>query len=134
VITGIPPTPDTIDSGTGLFGGSAATAEQDEQARYALDGLVYATKSDQLKLLNDVLLASEADLDDEDITILDDVSKLAASSQRSGSRAPKKVSGNMKSLSGADTMAYVEYKKQPTKPSSKSTREDRHKLFKKYRM
>lgn len=84
-----------------------------------VDHLVVGSKGEQMRLLNAVLLANETDLtEEEDIRVLDDVSSLI-----------KRTAGSMKSLSGADDMAYTEYR-QP--PPQKIAKKDRHKLFKKY--
>jgi DNA excision repair protein ERCC-3 len=95
--------------------------------------LVYGTKAEQMKLLNDVLLVTETDFD-EDIRIADDVEQFQR--QQTTAAAPKKKakrveSSNVRSLSGADNMAYIEYSRDETKQTSKAAAE-RHKLFKKY--
>lgn len=102
--------------------------------------LVYGTKSEQMKLLNDVLLATETDLKDEDITIADDITQLGSTKKTvvnitQGSK-PKKMKGSLKSLSGADDMAYLEYSSSSSRSSQHTSKAtgpvQRHKLFKKY--
>lgn len=100
------------------------------------ENLVYGTKSDQMKLLNDVLLVTETDFD-EDIQIADDVEKFQQQQQRQKStgvarkKARRVESSNIRSLSGADNMAYIEYSRDESRQQSKTAGE-RHKLFKKY--
>eukprot|EP00158_Paraphelidium_tribonemae_P008407 Partr_v1_DN28572_c1_g2_i5_m73798 putative dna repair helicase len=89
--------------------------------------LVFSTKNDQIKLLNDVLLANESDIKEEDIQINDDIANFDP-----GIAKAKRVSGNMQSLSGADNMAYVEYSKDTSKAPKRQPAAERHKLFKKY--
>ncbi|XP_046850585.1 general transcription and DNA repair factor IIH helicase subunit XPB-like isoform X2 [Xenia sp. Carnegie-2017] len=78
------------------------------------ENLAYATKREQQELLQKVLAASDADADEE-----------GDSQSRSASQnTVLRKTGSMASLSGADSMVYLEYRK-PTK--------DRHPLFKKLR-
>ncbi|KAJ3088535.1 hypothetical protein HK102_008529 [Quaeritorhiza haematococci] len=72
--------------------------------------LVYATRSEQLELLNTVLLSTELDDDDEDLGPAID-SLYVATRQQHLVAAPQVIrrTGGMKSLSGADSMAYMEY-------------------------
>ena len=92
--------------------------------------LVFTTKTDQLKLLNDVLLANESDLKEEEIAITDDIETFAMS--QSAMPKARRVEGNVKSLSGADNMAYIEYKKESEATRITKKPAERHKLFKKY--
>ena len=126
VITGLPPSQADVEK------------SNDPHLKGVLEGLVYGSKSDQMKLLNDVLLATETDLADEDINVADDITRLE---QQPGAKKKevKKMKGSMKSLSGADDMAYLEYKSAgsstvvKTKSSgSSAAASQRHKLFKKY--
>lgn len=82
-----------------------------------LPELVYSTQKEQLELLRSVLMASEADAEDEVIQIADDIE---------GSTYSRRT-GQISTLSGADDMAYMEYNK-PV--SSSSSRKPRHQLFK----
>ncbi|PJF16812.1 putative DNA excision repair protein ERCC-3 [Paramicrosporidium saccamoebae] len=77
--------------------------------------LAYASHKDQIELLQSVLLATEEDAEEEAVDGGDDVE----------STVVKKTS-SMKSLSGADDMAYIEY----NKPVTSSTVKPRHPLFK----
>ncbi|KAI3655028.1 hypothetical protein MP228_000408 [Amoeboaphelidium protococcarum] len=116
VITGIPPTPQQQQNGVGGVGTQANNDPHLQQIQ--LDDLVYGQKSDQLKLLNDVLVATDADLKDEDDNVVDDISRLTQSNgSGGGARAAKKTKTNIKSLAGADDMAYLEYSK-TQKPKS----------------
>lgn len=82
-----------------------------------LPDLVYSTNKEQLELLRSVLMASEADAEDEVIQIADDIEGHSFSRR----------TGQISTLSGADDMAYMEYNK-PV--SSSSSRKPRHQLFK----
>ena len=80
--------------------------------------LVYSTGKEQLELLRSVIMASEADADDEIIQVADDI------------EGPSYVrkSANISAISGADDMAYLEYNKPVT--SSAARKAARHPLFK----
>lgn len=82
-----------------------------------LPELVYSTQKEQLELLRSVLMASEADAEDEVIQIADDIEGTSYSRR----------TGQISTLSGADDMAYMEYNK-PV--SSSSSRKPRNQLFK----
>lgn len=82
-----------------------------------LPDLVYSTHKEQLELLRSVLMASEADAEDEVIQVADDIEGPGYSRR----------SGQISTLTGADDMAYMEYNK-PV--SSSSSRKPRHQLFK----
>ena len=82
-----------------------------------LPDLVYSTHKEQLELLRSVLMASEADAEDEIIQVADDIEGHGFSRR----------TGQVSTLSGADDMAYMEYNK-PV--SSSSSRKPRHQLFK----
>lgn len=93
--------------------------------------LVYATKQSQLKLLNDVLLATDADLKDaeEDVAIADDISKLPMESDSRGPKAKvRKSTSGLKSLAGADNMAYIEVQK----TDKREPKRERSAFFKKF--
>lgn len=82
-----------------------------------LPDLVYSSNKEQLELLRSVLMASDADTEDEVIQIADDIE----------SHSYSRRTGQISTLSGADDMAYLEYNK-PV--SSSSSRKPRHQLFK----
>ena len=82
-----------------------------------LPDLVYPTQKEQLELLRSVLMASEADAEDEVIQVADDIEGHSFSRR----------AGRISTLSGADDMAYMEYNK-PV--SSSSSRKPRNQLFK----
>lgn len=82
-----------------------------------LPDLVYSTHKEQLELLRSVLMASEADAEDEVIQVADDIEGTSYS----------RKTGQVSTLSGADDMAYMEYNKPVT---SISSRKPRHQLFK----
>ncbi|CAI2183339.1 1896_t:CDS:10, partial [Funneliformis geosporum] len=105
-------------------------------------GLVYRDHQDQLSLLTEVLLANDHDADlDNDIEInVDDLPGTVTSrnftSQQKGYGVKRSVS-SMKSLSGADNMAYMEFsgrshsKAIMPKKDKKTQAKDHHPLFKK---
>ena len=78
--------------------------------------LVYATYKEQVELLQAVLLATEEDAEEEALDGGDDVEQVTL----------VRKAGSMKSLSGADDMAYIEYNQPVTSASLKP----RHHLFK----
>lgn len=84
-----------------------------------LPGLVYSSQKEQLELLQSVLLANETDADEEVIESKDDVEDHSSAVVR------KKM--QMKTVSGADDMAYIEYNKPASAAASKKAR---HPLFK----
>ncbi|KAJ1981857.1 DNA repair helicase RAD25 [Dimargaris verticillata] len=103
--------------------------------------LVYRTKQAQLELLNSVLMASESDAALGDATIPDDDDLNRQISQRRATggystgtassmsgAVTKRTMASMKSLSGADHMAYTEYNK-PV--GSKAGAGEHHPMFKK---
>lgn len=102
------------------------------------EGLVHSSRSEQLRLLNGVLVAVEAGLEEEEgIQIADDVETMERGAKTVMAAAAKRVVGNMKSLSGADDMAYMEYTRKREKPStavvaSSSSGRGRHNILKKY--
>lgn len=81
----------------------------------ALPDLVYSTHKEQLELLRSVLMASEADAEDEVIAVADDIEASSSYTRKSGS---------VSTLTGAADMAYMEYNKPVT------ARKPRHELFK----
>lgn len=90
--------------------------------------MVYSSKADQMRLLHEVLLQSEKDTgdDEEGVTIVDDITTWKDPAEK----GVKKIqNSSMKSLSGADDMAYIEINRGNT--GTKKTVE-RSKLFKKY--
>ncbi|CAG8571330.1 3902_t:CDS:10 [Funneliformis caledonium] len=104
--------------------------------------LVYRDHQDQLSLLTEVLLANDHDADlDNDIEInVDDLPGTVTSrnfiSQQKGFGVKRNVS-SMKSLSGANNMAYMEFsgrshsKAMLPKKDKKTQAKDHHPLFKK---
>ncbi|KAF9967180.1 DNA repair helicase RAD25 [Mortierella alpina] len=111
--------------------------------------LVYSTPAEQLSLLQTVLLAqeSEADLNDDVEPDADDLTGNTSrrtgagggsvfshmgSSMAGGSNGAKRSVGGLKSLSGADDMAYVEYNKPVSMKDKDRNRGEHHPLFKKH--
>ncbi|KAJ1533601.1 hypothetical protein HK096_005042 [Nowakowskiella sp. JEL0078] len=85
-----------------------------------LPNLAYATRESQLELLNTVLVSvTQKDIEDADILPADDMLTLVATlSSASGSsifKPAQRIAGSLKSLSGADSMAYMEYSKNSSK-------------------
>lgn len=79
--------------------------------------LVYSSYKEQVELLQAVLLATEEDAEEEALDGGDDVEQEVTLVRKTGS---------MKSLSGADDMAYIEY----NQPVTSSALKPRHPLFK----
>ncbi|KAF9581005.1 DNA repair helicase RAD25 [Lunasporangiospora selenospora] len=111
--------------------------------------LVYSTHSEQMSLLQSVLLAQEsaADLNEDVEPDLDDLTgnttrrsgggggsvlSHMGSSIAGGSNGAKRSVGGLRSLSGGDQMAYVEYNKAISLKDDKKNRGERHVLFKKH--
>ncbi|GAA5980751.1 hypothetical protein JCM10908_001764 [Rhodotorula pacifica] len=99
-----------------------------------LDNLVYPTRSEQIELLQSVLLANETD---NDLGAADDGSKDVGTS-RYNSPAPgagglqaTRIAGSLQALSGGQSMAYSERQKSANKQLSKDAKSNRHNLFKK---
>jgi len=104
--------------------------------------LVYRDHEDQLSLLAEVLLANDhdADLDNDIESNADDLPGTVTSrnfSSQKGHGVKRSVS-SMKSLSGADNMAYMEFSGRSNnarailpKKDKKSQAKDHHPLFKK---
>ncbi|TPX68725.1 hypothetical protein SpCBS45565_g02880 [Spizellomyces sp. 'palustris'] len=83
-----------------------------------ISDLVYATRAEQLELLNTVLVSTEVDEDDSDILPPDDIRSTRARLEPIVVRR----SGTLQSLSGGDSMAYIEYSKTSTSGISKEKR------------
>ncbi|KNC97502.1 DNA repair helicase rad25 [Spizellomyces punctatus DAOM BR117] len=83
-----------------------------------ISDLVYATRAEQLELLNTVLVSTEVDEDDSDILPPDDIRSLRARLEPVVVRR----SGTLQSLSGGDSMAYIEYSKTSTSGITKEKR------------
>lgn len=83
-----------------------------------LPDLVYATPKEQLELLRSVIMASEADAEEEDIADTDDIEAAAGYVRKTA---------DVGALTGADDMAYLEYNKPVTSSTNKKAR---HHLFK----
>ncbi|KAF8937167.1 DNA repair helicase RAD25 [Dissophora ornata] len=111
--------------------------------------LVYSTPAEQLSLLQTVLLAqeSEADLNDDVEPDADDLTGNTSrrsgagggsllshmgSSMAGGSNGAKRTVGGLRSLSGGDQMAYIEYNKAINLKDKDKNKGDHHVLFKKY--
>ncbi|KAG0263263.1 transcription factor TFIIH complex ERCC-3 subunit [Actinomortierella ambigua] len=116
--------------------------------------LVYSTQEEQQSLLQSVLLAQEsaADLNEDvepdvdDLTgnttrrsgggggsVLSHVSHHPGSSMAGTSAGAKRSVGGLRSLSGGDTMAYMEYNKPVSlKDKDSKNKGDHHVLFKKF--
>ena len=82
--------------------------------------LAYTNLKDQLELLNTVLLATEIDIDD--IESDEDLENLQTSTPPETEIALKRTSGTIASLSGADSMAYLEYNRGTTSGLEKHKR------------
>ncbi|KAG0061858.1 DNA repair helicase RAD25 [Linnemannia elongata] len=113
--------------------------------------LVYSTPAEQLSLLQTVLLAQEsaadmnADVEHDDYDLTGNTVRRTGagggsilshvgSSVAGGSNGAKRSVGGLKSLSGGDQMAYIEYNK-PVSMKDKDKNKDKgehHALFKKY--
>ncbi|KAJ1975974.1 DNA repair helicase RAD25 [Dimargaris cristalligena] len=95
-------------------------------------GLVYRSRAQQMELLNSVLLASDTDanLGDDLAPDEDDLNRRVANRRNNGdfSNTARRTAGSMKSLSGADRMAYAEYNKMG---SGSGAGAEQHPLFKK---
>ncbi|KAJ3120606.1 transcription factor TFIIH complex ERCC-3 subunit [Nowakowskiella sp. JEL0407] len=100
-----------------------------------LPNLAYSTREHQLELLNTVLVSvTEKDLESEDLSgenFAQLISSLGVGvpvqqqSQPQTTTVTKRSAGNIKSLSGGDSMAYLEYRKDSSKTQNP--------VFKKYR-
>ncbi|KAG0044299.1 transcription factor TFIIH complex ERCC-3 subunit [Gryganskiella cystojenkinii] len=113
--------------------------------------LVYSTNQEQMSLLQSVLLAqeSEADLNEDVEPDMDDLTgnttrrsgggggsvlshaSRGGTSLAGGSHGVKRTVGGLKSLSGGDQMAYIEYNKS-VNLKDKDKKGEHHPLFKKH--
>ncbi|KAK3813309.1 MAG: P-loop containing nucleoside triphosphate hydrolase protein [Benniella sp.] len=110
--------------------------------------LVYSTQEEQASLLHTVLLAQEsaADLNDDVAPDMDDLTgntsrrsgggggsvlSHVGSSIAGGSSGAKRTVGGLKSLSGGDQMAYIEYNKAVNLKDKDKNKGEHHPLFKK---
>lgn len=84
--------------------------------------LVYATQKEQIELLQSVLMANEQDAEDEQVEVTDDVEAIPVQRKK----------GSLKTISGADDMAYMETNKAVSSASiaAAASRKQRHPLFK----
>ncbi|KAL1920170.1 uncharacterized protein VTP21DRAFT_1316 [Calcarisporiella thermophila] len=105
-----------------------------------LQDLVFTTKQEQMELLKTVLVVSEDKLQEDLTPDPDDITKSTGSARRriTGAAAAKRMVGNIKSLSGADNMAYVEYSRPSSSAAAeggrrKTEKKEQHKLFKKWK-
>ncbi|GAA5949505.1 hypothetical protein JCM3765_002683 [Sporobolomyces pararoseus] len=107
-----------------------------------LDNLVYPTKSEQIELLQSVLLASESDADlgtdvsasKGDLTgsiTTNSFGGPAVQGRKDGAGQATRVAGSLQALSGGQSMAYTERQKSANKQLAKDTAKNRHSLFKK---
>ncbi|KAH9812436.1 P-loop containing nucleoside triphosphate hydrolase protein [Melampsora americana] len=106
------------------------------QGLESLPELVYATKDEQIELLQSVLLANESDADiGADVRMIDDgtgLSKGFGGNGRVGkSAAVRRVVGNLGGLSGGQSMSYIERNKSANKQLSKEQAKSRNKIFSK---
>ncbi|CAH7684731.1 P-loop containing nucleoside triphosphate hydrolase protein [Phakopsora pachyrhizi] len=105
------------------------------QGLESLPELVYATKEEQIELLQSVLLANESDAEiGTDVKNFgDELKGPSAANKRIGAPAPgvKRVVGNLVALSGGQSMSYVERNKSANKQLSKESLKSRNKLFSK---
>ncbi len=85
--------------------------------------LVFRSKREQIELLARVQAQNVDAADEEDLGVADDISEFR--NRNKPMPGAKKVSGSLKSLSGGDNMAYVEYSK-----SVNPKKASRHPLFK----
>ncbi|KAI9294628.1 DNA repair helicase rad25 [Neoconidiobolus thromboides FSU 785] len=99
-----------------------------------LENLVYPTQSDQLELLQTVLMTSEKDGESEDDNFdfdfdfdFDLDNSNMDSLEGDNLPLPKRMLGSMKSLAGADSMAYIEY----NRPVAHQFRDKENQLFRK---
>lgn len=90
----------------------------DLKGMHEIPDLVYSTHKEQLELLRSVLMASEADAEEEVVAVADDI-EATSYTRRSGS---------VSSLTGASDMAYMEYNK-PVTTAATSRNKPRHELF-----
>ncbi|CAH7690550.1 hypothetical protein PPACK8108_LOCUS25927 [Phakopsora pachyrhizi] len=104
------------------------------QGLESLPELVYATKEEQIELLQSVLLANEsAEIGTDVKNFGDELKGPSAANKRIGAPAPgvKRVVGNLVALSGGQSMSYVERNKSANKQLSKESLKSRNKLFSK---
>ncbi|KAI5481776.1 DNA excision repair protein ERCC-3 [Pseudohyphozyma bogoriensis] len=100
--------------------------------------LVYATRDEQIELLQSVLLAneSEADIGTDVRDVEGDLpssltSRTGGPARRDGAGKATRISGSLTALSGAQSMAYVERNKSANKTLAKEAKANRHSLFRK---
>lgn len=100
-----------------------------------LPELVYASKDEQIELLQSVLLANESDADiGADVRMLDDVGGKGFGGNGKGAAknaAVRRVVGNLGGLSGGQSMSYIERNKSANKQLSKEQAKSRNKIFSK---
>ncbi|KAI8916895.1 P-loop containing nucleoside triphosphate hydrolase protein [Entophlyctis helioformis] len=85
----------------------------------SIEGLAYANLKEQLELLNTVLISSEADYDEEADD--QDADAILGGGSSSSSGWMKRSSGStLQSLSGADSMAYLEFNRGTSSGMAKS--------------
>ncbi|GAA6058537.1 hypothetical protein JCM10212_006976 [Sporobolomyces blumeae] len=108
-----------------------------------LDNLVYPTKSEQIELLQSVLLASESDADlgtDVSASKGDLAGSITSNAfggpsvsgaRKDGAGQATRVAGSLQALSGGQSMAYTERQKSANKQLAKESAKNRHSLFRK---
>jgi len=98
----------------------------------SMPGLVYPTKTQQIELLQAVLIANEAALDFSGSDLMDlDAEKAAKARSRAAKYEAKRTMGSLPALSGAQNMSYIESNKGQNKQLAREHNANRHKLFKK---
>ncbi|KAK4055130.1 DNA repair helicase RAD25 [Microbotryomycetes sp. JL201] len=102
------------------------------------DNLVYKTKSEQIELLQSVLLANESDADiggdlkgfNPDSSVPVGAGASATSSGRAdGAAKATRVAGSLQALAGGQSMAYTERNTSMNRTLAKEQQKKRHKLF-----
>lgn len=84
--------------------------------------LIYRDLTKQIELLNTVLLAAASDLDDEDLDIADAIEEDDTDAHESAVTVKRVTGFGLASLSGGDSMAYLEYNRGTTSNLDKSSR------------
>ncbi|KAM0793558.1 transcription factor TFIIH complex ERCC-3 subunit [Microbotryomycetes sp. NB124-2] len=100
------------------------------------DNLVYKTKSEQIELLQSVLLANESDADiGGDLKGFNPDSSMpvgstsTASGRADGAAKATRVAGSLQALAGGQSMAYTERNTSMNRTLAKEQQKKRHKLF-----
>ena len=106
----------------------------------SMPDLAFTTRQERLDLLSTVLVATESDANDETLAVVDDLELTTTTMDTDTALAAKRKWGSIKSLTGADTMAFLEFERTSKEKSSIAGRGDtksttslahkRHRLFK----